>query len=147
MIHLLDTNVLIALGDATHDHAKAAMDFFETRATREGWATCPLTENAFLRILGNPKYPGGPGSTQEARRVLASILAAPGHRFWPDDLSLSDSMRIPVLPPSSQLTDCYLLALATANGGKFATFDRRIRTDSVNGGNDALLVLGAPAQQ
>ncbi len=69
MIHLLDANVLIALGDATHDHAGAALDFFENHAVREGWATRPLTENAFLRILENPKYPGGPGSTQEARRV------------------------------------------------------------------------------
>ena len=141
MIHLLDANVLIALGDATHDHAGAALDFFETCATREGWATCPLTENASLRILGNPKYPGGPGSTQEARRVLASIRAAPGHRFWPDDLSLTVTVRIPALPSSLELTDCYLLALATANGGQYATFDRRIRTDSVKGAEGRLLLL------
>ena len=141
MIHLLDANVLIALGDATHVHAGAALEFFETRAVREGWATCPLIENAFLRILGNPKHPGGPGSTQEARRILASILAAPGHRFWPDDLSLTQSMLIPVLPSSPQLTDCYLLALATANGGMFATFDRRIETDFVKGAKGRLLLL------
>ena len=143
MIHLLDANVLIALGDATHDHAEAALDFFETRAVHEGWATCPLTENAFLRILGNPKYPGGPGSTQQARRLLASILAAPGHRFWADDLSLTGTSLIPALPASPQLTDCYLLALATANGGIFATFDRRIRTDYVKGAEGRLLLLGA----
>ena len=142
MIHLLDANVLIALGDATHEHAEAAMEFFKSRAVREGWATCPLTENAFLRIMGNPKYPGGPGSTKEARRVLSSILAAPGHRFWPDDLSLTDSMRIPLLPTSQQLTDCYLLALATSKDGCLATFDRRIQTDSVKGAEGRLLLLG-----
>ena len=34
MIHLLDANVLIALGDVSHVHAKLALDFFETRAVR-----------------------------------------------------------------------------------------------------------------
>jgi uncharacterized protein len=142
MIHLLDANVLIALGDATHVHAGAAMDFFETRAVREGWATCPLTENAFLRIFGNPKYPGGPGSTQEACRVLASILAAPGHCFWADSLSLTETKRIPALPASPKLTDCYLLALAASKGARLVTFDRSIDPRCVKGGKDALLVLG-----
>jgi toxin-antitoxin system PIN domain toxin len=144
MIHLLDVNVLIALGNATHDHAEAALDFFEARATREGWATCPLTENAFLRILGNPQYPGGPGSTQEARRVLASILAAPGHRFWADSLSVADARRIPALPASTKLTDCYVLALAASKGARLVTFDRGIDPACVEGGRDALLVLGSP---
>ena len=52
MIHPLDANVLIALGDADHPHRVAALLFFEKTATVQGWATCPLTENAFLRILG-----------------------------------------------------------------------------------------------
>jgi toxin-antitoxin system PIN domain toxin len=144
MIHLLDTNILIALGDVTHVHAKLALDFFETRAVREGWATCPLTENAFLRIMGNPKYPGGTGSTAQARRALSSILAAPGHRFWPDDQSLMEAARIPVLPASQQLTDCYLLALAASKGGCLTTFDRSIDPSCVKGGGHALLVLGKP---
>jgi len=45
--------------------------------------------------------------------------------------------------PSPQLTDCYLLALAAAKGGRFATFDRNIHASSVKGGKDALLVLGS----
>ena len=144
MIHLLDANVLIALGDVSHVHAKLALDFFETRAIREGWATCPLSENAFLRIMGNPKYPGGSGSTAQARRALSSILAAPGHRFWPDDLSLMEAARIPVLPGSRQLADCYLLALAASKGGFLTTFDRNIDPSCVKGGKDALRVLGKP---
>jgi predicted nucleic acid-binding protein len=43
MIHLLDANVLIALGDADHPHRVAALRFFEKTATVQGWATCPLT--------------------------------------------------------------------------------------------------------
>ena len=51
MITLLDASVLIALGDAGHVHESAAMSFFEREAVPGGWATCPITENAFLRIL------------------------------------------------------------------------------------------------
>lgn len=141
MIYLLDVNVLIALADADHPHAEAALGFFRDHAVSEGWATCPLTENAFLRIFGNPRYPNGPGSPKEARTVLRSLLAAPGHRFWPDDLSLSDAKRFPVLPSPPQLTDCYLLALAAAKKAKLATFDGRIDASMVRGGKDAILTL------
>ncbi len=64
---LLDANVLIALADADHILNTRALQFFEEEALRSGWATCPLTENAFLRIFGGRKYPGGPGSTAQDR--------------------------------------------------------------------------------
>jgi uncharacterized protein len=83
MIHLLDANVLIALGDSNHQHRAAVLRFFQTHATIDDWATCPLTENAFIRILGGNHYPGSPGSTAEARRLLNAFKAAPGHQFWP----------------------------------------------------------------
>lgn len=51
MIYLLDANVLIALGDSNHPYRAVALRFFQQSATVEGWATCPLTENAFVRIL------------------------------------------------------------------------------------------------
>ena len=35
---------------------KVAQSFF-TLKKQDGWATCPLTENAFLRILGHPSIP------------------------------------------------------------------------------------------
>ncbi|MBE2203796.1 MAG: PIN domain-containing protein [Chthoniobacterales bacterium] len=133
MIQLLDVNVLIALGDANHPHRTAALRFFERSATLAGWATCPLTENAFIRILGG-SYPAGPGSTVEARRLLDALRAAPGHQFWPDDISLSDPRLFPVLPASKSLTDLYLLALAVKHGGRFATFDQSINASLIPGG-------------
>lgn len=138
---LLDANVLIALGDADHPHRAAALRFFEHRAVREGWATCPLTENAFLRIQGRSGSGRAIGSTREARRVLATILAAPGHHFWPDALSLMDDSLFPVLPTAADLTDTYLLALAVKNGGRFATFDSRIDPSTVPGGPVAYLKI------
>ncbi len=140
MIYLLDANVLIALGDANHPHRTLALDFF-ARCVAEGWATCPLTENAFIRILGKSSYPGGPGTTIEARRLLQSFKAAPGCQFWPDSLSLCDASLFPTLPPSQNLTDIYLLALAVQRGGRLATFDQGINASLVPGGNDALHVL------
>jgi len=141
MIYLLDVNVLIALGDSNHPHRAAALHFFESCATLEGWATCPLTENAFIRIFGAQRYPHGPGSTAEARRVLNTFRAAPGHQLWPDDISLSSARTFSNLPASAQLTDLYLLALALKRGGKLATFDQRIDPTRLPGGAAALHLI------
>jgi uncharacterized protein len=141
MIQLLDANVLIALADSNHPHRTAALHFFEICATSSGWATCPLTENAFVRILGSRNYPSGPGSTEEARRLLDSVCAAPGHQFWPDDLSLSDAQLLPKLPSSQHLTEIYLLTLAVKNGGRLATFDQRIDPALVPNGAAAFYLI------
>jgi toxin-antitoxin system PIN domain toxin len=137
MIQLLDSNVLIALGDGNHPHRTAAIRFFETCATVQGWATCPLTENAFLRILGASSYHRSPGPPEEVRRILQRLLSAPGHQFWADDLSLSDTRFFPALPSSKHLTDLYLLGLAVKHGGRFATFDARIDATLIPGGSVA----------
>jgi len=141
MIYLLDANVLIALGDSNHPHRATALRLFEHYATVEGWATCPLTENAFVRILGGSSYPGSPCSTLEARRILVSLLNAPGHQFWPDDLSLTDTRFFPALPVSKHLTDLYLLGLAVKHGGCLATFDRHIDPALIPGGPNAFHLI------
>ena len=53
-IALLDINVLVALFDADHVHHDFAHDWFIDHHER-GWATCPVTENGFIRTpwLGN----------------------------------------------------------------------------------------------
>lgn len=134
---LLDVNVLIALADADHEHHRRASEFF-TRHRGEGWATCPITENGFLRIVGSPNYPRGPGSPQLARELLASLCAHPDHHFWPDDLSLRNYSD---LPGSKKLTDHYLLAMAIHRKGRLATFDRRIDASRFVGGAEAYLVI------
>ena len=140
MITLFDVNVLIALADSRHRHHLAAKEAIrEVRPT--GWASCPLTQNGFLRIFGRSGSPDGPGSPEEARRFLAALLADPAHRFWPDDISLADVHLFPRLPASSQLTDLYLLALAVKHGGRFATFDAGLDAALVPGGRRAYQVL------
>lgn len=140
MISLLDTNVLIALVDSDLPHNQAATAFLK-EAMRDGWATGALTENGFLRILGDPRYQRGPDSPQEARKLVAAYLAARGHQFWPDDVSLAETAPIPNLPASKGLTDLYLLALAVKHGGRLATFDHHIDAALVPGGPAAYLIL------
>ena len=140
MIFLADVNFLLFLADSNSPYHAAAKSFFQ-RASGHGWATCPLTENGFIRILGNPQFPGSPGNTRAARMILQQWKSTPGYQFWADDLSLCDSSLFPDLPSAKNLTDCYLLALAVKHGGKLATFDNRIDPTWIRGGKKALLVL------
>jgi uncharacterized protein len=137
---LLDVNLLIALLDRWHPHHAAALAFFPIGQAR-GWATCPITENGFLRIVGHPNYQQGPGTADGARALLAALCASPGHQFWPDAATLRDTRRLAKLPASGQLTDVYLLTLAAERQAQLATFDRRIDPAWVTGGANALLVL------
>ncbi len=136
-MYLLDINVLIALADPDHEHHGKAEAFFMANHHR-GWATCPITENGFVRIVGGPSYPKGPRSTQAARDVLRQLCANEGHRFWPDDLSIRAGDNLPV---SKHLTDYYLLSLALHRQGQLVTFDRHIQADRIPGGASAYVVL------
>ena len=132
---LLDVNVLIALVDPTHVQHDAAHEWFALQG-HQAWATCPLTENGLLRIVGHARYPNSPGTPAAVAPLMAALRALPGHVFWPDDISLLDAERIDAtrLLNSAQVTDSYLLALACAHNGHLASFDRRLVKDAVRGG-------------
>ena len=142
MSYLMDVNVLIALVDPSHQFHEAASRFFPI-AQKAGWATCPLVQNAFIRILGHPSYRDGPGTPHLARQLLIRYIAAPGHQFWPDALSLCDLQRFPSLPGPQVLTDLYLLALAVKNQARFATLDKNIDSTLVPGGPAAHYLIPA----
>ncbi|HUN64074.1 MAG TPA: TA system VapC family ribonuclease toxin [Candidatus Sulfotelmatobacter sp.] len=139
---LLDVNVLIALIDPVHIHHDAAHAWFEATGKRS-WATCPMTENAVLRIVGDSRYPNSPGSPAVVAEVLEEVLALQGHAFWPDDVSLFGNAEVDVtrLLSARQVTDSYLLALASAHEGSLATFDRRLITTVVSGGSRVVHVI------
>lgn len=139
---LLDVNVLIALVDPAHSLHEPAHIWFAAHG-QHGWATCAVTENGLLRIVGNTRYANSPGSPAAVMPVLASLTAQPGHVFWSDDVSLMDAARLHAerLLHHSQVTDSYLLALAVAHGGMLASFDRRLVPDAVQGGRDALVLI------
>jgi toxin-antitoxin system PIN domain toxin len=141
-MYLLDVNVLIALIDPAHVQHDAAHDWFAARG-HKNWATCPLTENELLRIVGHARYPNSPGTPAAVAPLLATLRKLSGHTFWPDDISLLDARHIDAarLLSSTQVTDSYLLALADAHAGQLASFDRRLVTDAVRGGTQRLHLI------
>ncbi len=111
MVRLLDVNLLLALCDPRPVHHEAAHAWFH-RTRAQGWATCPLTENGFIRIASHPKYPTTPGGPALTARLLAVFCADRHHRFWPDSVSLLDSA----------LFQCGELAAHCAPKWRFAYF-------------------------
>ncbi len=135
-------NVLTALVDPVHVQHDAAHEWF-AREGRHAWATCPMSENGLLRIVGHPRNPNSPGTPAVVAGILGGLRALPGHGFWPDDISLTDGEWLDAnqLLHHGQVTDSYLLALAVAHKGKLASFDRRLVTGAVHGGPDLLHLL------
>lgn len=138
---LLDVNVLIALLDADHVAHALAIDWFG-RHGREGWASCPITQNGCLRVMAHSSY-ATPRPLVEIAERLAEATSDPLHEFWPDDASALDGSLIDLrrVHGTRQLTDVYLLALAVAHGGRFVTFDRAITRSAVAGASPAHLVV------
>ena len=134
-VALLDVNVLVALFDPDHVHHEAAHDWL-ARNRRDGWATCPLSENGLVRILSNAAYSGVHETAASIRRRLDAFCTSGQHVFWPDEVSLRDRRLFQEAANFShaQVTDVYLLGLATHKGGRLATFDRRIPVAAVSGG-------------
>lgn len=130
---LLDVNVLLALLDSDHvDHARAWAWFDES--IQHGWASCPVTENGFIRIVSQPRYPS-PVAPAVAMDLLSGARASEQHEFWPCDVSLLDPGRVDRtrVHGSRAVTDAYLLALAVAHGGHLVTFDRGVPVSAVHG--------------
>jgi len=147
VIYLLDVNVLIALIDRKHVNHDVAHRWFADHGNA-AWATCPLTENGVLRIVGNARYANTPGSPAAVLPALTSLCALSGHVFWPDDISMIGDRHVigAKLLTSAHLTDTYLLALAASKKAQLATLDSRIAVQAVSGGKAALHVIAPRAQ-
>lgn len=145
MPYLLDVNVLIALFDPAHIHHDDAHAWLASEG-QLSWATCPITENGFVRVVSNPAYPGRRTTVADAAERLRRFTGEPGHVFWPDDISLLDADVVDAgrLSGHREVTDTYLLALAVRRGCILVTFDRSVRAEAVHGeGPDAVVVLPA----
>ncbi len=140
--YLLDVNVLIALIDPAHVQHEEAHEWFG-RIGHRAFATCPITENGLLRIVGHPKYPNSPGPPSAVAGALSAVRALPGHAFWPDSISPADSafMNASLLSSHTRVTDSYLLALARAHQGQLATLDQKLATETVPDGRAFLELI------
>jgi len=139
-VYLLDVNVLIALSDPMHTHHDVAHHWFSGTG-QAGWATCPITENGFVRIASHPNYPNRPGDFLVVLAMLRQFCALPGHHFWSADISIRTLLQPEALIPHSQITDIFLLGLAAHQGGKLATLDQRIAAKVIAGGSAALELI------
>src|SRR4051794_16871704 len=138
---LLDVNVLIALLDSDHTSHSVAFEWFREHA-REGWASCPITQNGCVRIMSNPGYPNAL-PIQSVMKRLADACADSVHEFWSDDVSLLDPNTVDStrVHGPRQLTDIYLLALAACREGRFVTVDTGIPLAAVRNATARNLVV------
>jgi uncharacterized protein len=124
---LLDVNVLIAMAWPSHPAHERVHEWL-SRHAHDGWATCPLTQTAFVRILSNPVFSVNAPSPEDALNLLKENLSHPAHTFWADEISFTAALEL--LPGRlrghQQVSDAYLLGLAMHKGGKLATMDRAI---------------------
>jgi toxin-antitoxin system PIN domain toxin len=126
-LFLLDVSTLIALAYEHHTaHEKVEAWFDEYAAGR--WATCPMTECGFVRVISNPKFASSAPDLGEARQLLAGFTEMAGHHFWSDDMRLTDVFALLEgrLHGHQQITDAYLLALTISKKGQLVTLDRGI---------------------
>ncbi len=125
--YLLDTNLLIALLWPSHDRHELAVRWF-TRHRADGWATCPITQAGFVRIVSNPAFSRDAVQPREAVQVLSANTLAKDHAFWPDELPVAEAVAFTGvrLMGHQQVTDAYLLGLAIRQSGVLATLDQRI---------------------
>ncbi len=121
---LLDTNLLVALFWPSHEHHALAVDWFSRRRGR-GWATCPLTQAGFVRIVSNPAFSRDAVLPREAIAILEANTVARDHQFWPDSLAFPKAAAFAGvrLVGHQQVTDAYLLGLALGRRGVLATLD------------------------
>jgi len=126
-VFLLDVNVLVAMAWPTHI-AHQPVERWLARHAQAGWATCPFTQAAFVRILSNPAFSSDALTVRDAAAVLSANLSHPAHRFWANDIGFNEA-----IPPfhdqlvgHQQVSDAYLLGLTLRKNGKLATLDRGI---------------------
>jgi uncharacterized protein len=127
MTALLDVNVLIALMWPAHEGHQRAQAWFGQNAAA-GWATCPFTQAAFVRIVSNPAFSRDAVTPKEAMNILAANMRHKAHHFWADeiDVMMAAWQFSERLVGHQQVTDAYLLGLAIHKKGKLVTMDRTI---------------------
>lgn len=124
---LLDVNVLIAAIWPTHE-SHSIVQRWLGHHVRDGWATCPLTQAAFVRIVSNPAFSPNALTPRDALALLEANLRHAAHHFWEDEISLLAAIEpfAERVAGHRQVSDAYLLGLAIHKKGKLATLDKGV---------------------
>jgi toxin-antitoxin system PIN domain toxin len=125
---LLDANVLLALAWPHHPFHQRAIARL-ARRERARWATCLLTQAAFVRLSSNPAIIPGAKSPAEAGYLLGELTDDPNHVFLE-----AKSRQLPRLQEllarchgHNQVNDAFLIWLALSHGASVVTFDAPMR--------------------
>ena len=139
---LVDVNILVAFLWPLHEHHDAAHRWFHGRGAGH-WATTPLTQLGFVRIVSNPAFSRDALSPRDAVALLSDNLSHAAHDFWPANLGVPAAMHgmETGLRGHQQFTDAYLLALASRHKGVLATFDRGVRALASKSLDEALEIV------
>lgn len=118
---LLDVNVLVALSLPTHQHHREASDWLDGGPH---WATTPITETAYVRLMINPRVAGYAISAEQAIEALSTMRQLDKHCFLTDSSTLCEpEIAVSRLAGNNQVTDFHLVNLAATNSMVLATFD------------------------
>lgn len=128
MIRLPDVNLLLALAWRHHVHHETAHRWLHDLRP-EKWASCPLTQNGFVRISSNPSFIPDAVSPLEAAEVLGKFMSHPEHVFVPEDLPLpSEHFNSMFVTGHRQVSDAYLLSLCIEKKIRLSTLDTGIKS-------------------
>lgn len=127
-LFLLDTNVLLALAWPNHPfHHRAVARL--ARRERRRWATCLLTQAAFVRLSSNPAVIPSAKSPAEAGYLLGELIDDPNHVFL--EAKSRQLARLQELLARchghNQVNDAFLIWLALSHGASVVTFDAPLR--------------------
>jgi len=127
-LFLLDANILLALAWPNHPFHQRAVTRLAQRERRR-WATCLLTQAAFVRLSSNPAVIPGAKSPAETGHMLGRLIEDPDHVFLE-----AKSRQLPRLQHllerchgPNQVNDAFLIWLALSHGATLLTFDAPLR--------------------
>ncbi len=127
-LFLLDANVLLALAWPNHPfHHRAVARL--ARRERRRWATCLLTQAAFVRLSSNPAVIPSAKSPAEAGYLLGELIDDPNHVFL--EAKSRQLARLQELLARchghNQVNDAFLMWLALCHEASVLTFDAPLR--------------------
>jgi uncharacterized protein len=127
-LFLLDANVLLSLAWPNHPFHHRAVVRLARREHRR-WATCLLTQAAFVRLSSNPAIIPDAKSPAEAGEILGRLIDDPDHVFL--EAKGKQLARLQQLLARchghNQVNDAFLIWLALSHGASVLTFDAPLR--------------------
>jgi uncharacterized protein len=127
-LFLLDVNVLLAIAWPNHQFHLAAVERIEN--TTDRWATCALTQLAFIRLSSNPAAIPEATSPADAAALLGAMVADPQHVYLaslPSPVEKEFHGIFEKILGNKQVMDIYLLGLARRHRATFLTFDAKLQ--------------------